>query len=475
MLKEQYRLTSHLQQKLTSLEDDLAEAQAARSALSQGGPLIGQSSQSDVEPEMPAEAEARVAHSLMVELREQLEVELNEKELRQAEVSALTRQLEMCDSLNKELDQAVADLQTDLAACKHKEEAQEAEAQQAQLWQARASQLEAELDAQVKTLQESVRQVTDSTTKINELERERQSFEETTESSQQREAEMQSRAAGFERELVAEQAEMSRLHEELAVTRSQSAAAQKHEDHLRQEHLALQQAVEQHMGLEADASAEAAGLKMVLEATAEKNMLLESTTELMKQEVDALENKSADDEKHIAKLQHQLETLEDEIVNSKKLQEAQLGTHADLRRVMVQTEDQLARSLRSDEMQQELTAKLRSSLTSSEVSLSQYRSNLESQEAMESQLRKQLDTFRAECREQNKLATDLRLQLTESEDERNASDTAFQTLRSIETDLRGRLTQEADQLSDVRSALQVQQRHDCSWQSCSLVWGSSAN
>ena len=134
-----------------------------------------------------------------------------------------------------------------------------------------------------------------------------------------------------------------------------------------------------------------------------------------------------------------------------------MGTHADLHRALLQTEDQLARSLRNDEMQQELTAKLRSSLNSSEVNLSEYRSNLEAQEAMESQLRKHVDSFRSESKEQKKIAADLSLRLAESEDERNASDTAYQTLQSIETELRGQLSEEREQLSELRGALQVQQ------------------
>ena len=77
---------------------------------------------------------------------------------------------------------------------------------------------------------------------------------------------------------------------------------------------------------------------------------------------------------------------------------------------------------------------------------------------MESQLRKQLDTIRSESKEDKRMATDLRLQLVESEEERNASDTAFQTQKTIEANLRGQLALEADQLSEVRSALQVQQR-----------------
>ena len=514
-MKDQYRLTAHLQQKLTSLEDELAAAHR-----------LSQSSQLEMgcaEDSQLAEAEAEA-----LELRVQLQSELKERD---EAISAATRQMEMCEALNKELDQAVADLQIDLAACKQKEEGHDAtveslqqevrskdEAVQewkahAQQWQVRASQLETELDAQVRTLGDSVRQVTDSAAQIANLERELRSSKESAERSQvalaslqqqvleleaeagsrnaERElqdlatAELHSRAASLEEELCAEQDrcqalacrvettgnELSQTREDLATAKAESvedraqlANAADHGDRLREEHLALQKAVEHQHGLEADAHAEATSLKVALEAATEKNMLLETTTQIMQQEVDALEAETAsararagEDQLHITKLQHALETLEEEVVTGKKLQEAQLGTHADLHRAMVQTEDQLARALRSDEMQQELTAKLRTSLGASEVSLSQYRASLEAAEAMESQLRKQLDTLRTESKEQKKTATDLNIKLAQSEEERNASDTAFETLRSIEGDLRGQLAQEAEQLSEVRSALQVQQ------------------
>ena len=120
----------------------------------------------------------------LAELGEQLQSELRERD---AAMSATARQMEMCEALNRELDQAVADLQVDLAASKNREEAHQAtlsslnrELQtregavqewkaQAQQWQIRASQLEAELDAQVRTLQDSVRQVTDSAGEIQKL------------------------------------------------------------------------------------------------------------------------------------------------------------------------------------------------------------------------------------------------------------------------------------------------------------------
>ncbi|CAE7223938.1 invs, partial [Symbiodinium sp. CCMP2592] len=458
-LEDQHRLTTHLQQKLASLEDELAAAHAAHASQSNSMLMIDQSSQSE---------EAVETYADMVEVREQLRGELRERE---AAILAATRQVEMCESLNNELDQAVADLQTDLTACKQKEEAHQAIAEsrdaaveewkaQAQQWQVRASQLEEELDAQVKALQKSVCQVTDSTTQITKLESQLSSFKQTAESSQVVIASLKQEASELQAVRAREvqiKSKTEALEQELAVAKSESHS-------LREEHLALQQAVEHHTGLEADAHAEAAGFKHALEAAAEKNMLLESTTQLMQQEVDALENETAsakgragEDQQYIAKLQQQLEVLEDEIVSSKKLQEAQLGTHADLHRALLQTEDQLARSLRNDEMQQELTAKLRSSLNSSEVNLSEYRSNLEAQEAMESQLRKHVDSFRSESKEQKKIATDLRLRLAESEDERNASDTAYQTLQSIETELRGQLSEEREQLSELCGALQVQQ------------------
>ena len=447
-LKDQHRLTAHLQQKLASLEDELAAAHAAHQSI-----MIDQSSQSE---------EAVETYADMVEVREQLRGELREREVA---ILAATRQMEMCESLNNELDQAVADLQTDLTACKQKEEAHQATVEsrdaaveewkaQAQQWQVRASQLEEELDAQVKALQDSVCQVTDSTTQIAKLESQLSSFKQTDESSQVVITSLQQEVSELQ---AIKKREAAALQQELAV-------AKKDGERLQEEQLALQQAVEHQTGLEADAHAEAAGFKDALEAAAEKNMLLESTTQLMQQELDTLENETAsakgkagEDQQYIAKLQQQLEVLEDEIVSSKKLQEAQLGSHADLHRALLQTEDQLARSLLNDEMQQELTAKLRSSLNSSEVNLSEYRSNLEAQEAMESQLRKHVENFRSESKEQKKIATDLRLQLAESEDERNASDTAYQTLQSIETELRGKLSEEGEQLSELHAAFQVQQ------------------
>ncbi|CAE7501080.1 invs [Symbiodinium sp. KB8] len=447
-LEDQHRLTAHLQQKLASLEDELAAAHAAHQSI-----MIDQSSQSE---------EAVETYADMVEVREQLRGELREREVA---ILAATRQMEMCESLNNELDQAVADLQTDLTACKQKEEAHQATVEsrdaaveewkaQAQQWQVRASQLEEELDAQVKALQDSVCQVTDSTTQIAKLESQLSSFKQTDESSQVVITSLQQEVSELQ---AIKKREAAALQQELAV-------AKKDGERLQEEQLALQQAVEHQTGLEADAHAEAAGFKDALEAAAEKNMLLESTTQLMQQELDTLENETAsakgkagEDQQYIAKLQQQLEVLEDEIVSSKKLQEAQLGSHADLHRALLQTEDQLARSLLNDEMQQELTAKLRSSLNSSEVNLSEYRSNLEAQEAMESQLRKHVENFRSESKEQKKIATDLRLQLAESEDERNASDTAYQTLQSIETELRGKLSEEGEQLSELHAAFQVQQ------------------
>ena len=91
-------------------------------------------------------------------------------------------------------------------------------------------------------------------------------------------AELQSKAASLERELSAEQEEGRTMGEELCRIREES----------RKEQLTLQEAIEHHTGLEADAYAEAASLKVALEAAAEKSMLLESTTQLRQQEVAGL-------------------------------------------------------------------------------------------------------------------------------------------------------------------------------------------
>ena len=68
-----------------------------------------------------------------------------------------------------------------------------------------------------------------------------------------------------------------------------------------------------------------------------------------------------------------------------------------------------------------------------------------------------METLRADCGQREKLASELRLQLTSSEDELSVVNTSYRTLEHMEAQLRSQLGEREDLVSQSKSEVKMQE------------------
>eukprot|EP00438_Fugacium_kawagutii_P021111 Skav213901 [mRNA] locus=scaffold1439:75331:87799:- [translate_table: standard] len=474
---DQKRLSAHLKQKLLTLEEELG--------------------QSHRQNEEQAGRESS------------LKKQVSQKD---AALAKARQKIQTFESLNKDLDQAVADLQLDLAGTKSREEAHhsrmlalkqelserdsalrdlrrkadaevtrqkvrteraEADAKQAreellasqqarEALQGNQADLEKQVTVALSGLkQECTKIETISSAKnemeasfrqqVSQLEDELATVKIAHNSDQLAIAALQQQVVELEREFQIRQEELDGRIASEAALQGDLRKMKEQLDEASSEQSALQQALERQSGIEVELHSKASSLKAALDEAEERHRSDSSQNLALEREVAQLETE-------ISSLRMSMKTLEDKTAAQDESHQLQIAEGLLLQNKLQEASAQLAQATMTEEMQQELISRLQGTLSTSEVDLSQSRTDLAAQEALKSRLQEDLVQLQEDATQGQKLIKELRSQLMKSEDELSVANTAFQTLQSMEGELRKQLGQRDQSIAETRNELKLQER-----------------